>query len=121
MLGGLRQGLKELGWIHMTDDQLRTLQMCTHRPGGVGGNENRAASRMYVVENRKPALNSFDRSIERVHLLLARSEPCSMVGKLTCVGSKRDNLLAGHSSDHRVRHAQTYMTLTTREETMIGT
>ena len=84
MLGGLRQGLKELGWIHMTDDQLRTLQMCTHHPGGVGGNENRAASRvMYVVENRKPALNSFDRSIERVHLLLARSEPCSMVGKLT--------------------------------------
>jgi hypothetical protein len=45
----------------------------------------------------------------------------SALGKLTGSGSKRDNLLAGHSSGHRVRCAQTYRTLTTREETMIGT
>ena len=41
--------------------------------------------------------------------------------KAHMVGSKRDNLLAGHSSDHRVRCAQAHRTLTTREETMIGT
>jgi hypothetical protein len=31
-----------------------------------------------------------------------------MAGKLKRIGSKRDNLLAGHSSDYRVRCAQTY-------------
>src|SRR5438067_11115270 len=31
----------------------------------------------------------------------------SALGKLTGIGSKRDNLLAGHSSGHRVRCAQT--------------
>jgi len=54
-------------------------------------------------------------------LPLPRSEPCSMVGRQTSIGIRRDHLLAAHSSDHRIRCAQSYRVLTTREETMIGT
>jgi len=52
---------------------------------------------------------------------LSRSEPCSMAGRQTWIGIKRDHLLADHSSDHRLRCAQNYRILTTREETMSGT
>jgi hypothetical protein len=62
----------------MPDDQLRTLKMCTHHLEGAGGSENRAASKV-----TGKSISSFDRSIERVHVPLARSEPCSMAGKLT--------------------------------------
>src|SRR5262249_15175745 len=48
-------------------------------------------------------------------------EPCSMAGRQTGIGIKRDHLLPARSSDHRMRCAQSHRVLTTREETMTGT